>query len=85
MKFNAATGEIDIENLPPELLEIFKRAGVTKKDLQNKETAKDIFMAVAKFNEDVNFKLNKSLMHLKIKCLLSLHSNKHNLNQVVVG
>jgi hypothetical protein len=33
MKFNAATGEIDIENLPPELLEIFKRAGVTKKDL----------------------------------------------------
>lgn len=53
MKFNASTGEIDLENLPPEMLEIFKKAGVTKKDLQDKTTAIEIFKAVAMFNDNV--------------------------------
>lgn len=33
MAFNAETGEMDIEKLPPELVEVFKKAGITKKDL----------------------------------------------------
>lgn len=31
--FNVDTGEINLENLPPELVVVFKKAGITKKDL----------------------------------------------------
>ena len=33
MTFNAETGEIDLEHIPPDIMEIFKKAGITKKDL----------------------------------------------------
>jgi hypothetical protein len=33
MIFDVQTGEIKIEGLPAELVEVFKKAGITKKDL----------------------------------------------------
>jgi hypothetical protein len=42
-----------LDNLPPAYIEIFKKAGITKKDLQNADTAKDIFIVIANFNGDV--------------------------------
>lgn len=45
------TGEIDVDKLPPALVEVFLNAGITKKDLQDKQKAKEIFKTVAKFGE----------------------------------
>lgn len=53
MKFNQATGEVDLENLPEEYRAILKNAGISKKELQDKQYAGAIFMAIANFNEDV--------------------------------
>ena len=52
-KFNTETGEIDVENLPQEYIEIFKKAGITKKDLQDKKMGVEIFKMIADFNSDV--------------------------------
>lgn len=48
---NVETGEIDIDKLPPVLIEVFLNAGITKKDLQDKAKAKEIFKTVARFSE----------------------------------
>ncbi|KAM3141398.1 hypothetical protein pb186bvf_006516 [Paramecium bursaria] len=54
MTFNMETGEIDVANLPPELIKVFKQAGITKKDLQDKNKAIEIFKYVADFNNNPN-------------------------------
>ena len=43
LSFNTETAQFDIESLPGVYKEIFKKAGITKKDLLNPETAKEIF------------------------------------------
>lgn len=53
-KFNTSTGEIDVDNLPEEYIEIFKKAGITKKDLQDKKMGIEIFKMIADFNSDPN-------------------------------
>lgn len=37
--FNATTGTFDEENIPDDWKEVFKKAGITKKQLRNKDTA----------------------------------------------
>ena len=46
--FNPATGEMEFENLPPTWIAFFKKAGITKKDLQDKTKRDEVFKIMAK-------------------------------------
>ena len=48
------TGEINLDNLPDEFKQIFKKAGISKKDLEDTETALEIMKMVDDFQKNGN-------------------------------